>query len=488
MTFDPRADHTLDPADWEAFRALAHRMVDDSLDHQRTLSERRPWSPIPAEVRASLTGAPLPRDGVGAETAYEQFTREILPYTNGNRHPRFWGWIQGNGTPLGMMSDMLAAGMNAHMAGLDQSPKLVELQVIAWLAELMGFPKSSSGILQSGGTMANLIGLAVARHARAGFDVRALGVRGGPQLTVYASAEVHGWARRACEVLGLGADALRSVPVDDALRMEMGALRAAIAADRAAGHRPICVIGTAGTVNTAATDDLDAIADLCAAEGLWFHVDGAFGALARLSPELAPIVRGMERADSLAFDLHKWGYLPYEIACVLVRDAAAHRDTFAMAPSYLRDEGRGVIAGGIPFYERGIELTRNFKALKVWMSLRAQGVSAWTDLIEQNVAQARAFAERVVALPHVVLAAPVSLNVVAFRFAPPGVAPERADAITKEVLLRVQESGVGVPSGSQVGGRYVIRVACSNHRTRWSDFETLLAALPPLLTEAMAAV
>jgi aromatic-L-amino-acid decarboxylase len=479
-----RPEESLDPTDWPAFRALAHRMVDDSLDFLQTIGDRTPWQPMPSTVRDAITSESLPTKPQTAELAYDDFVTNVLPYTNGNRHPRFWGWIQGNGTPLGMMADMLAAGMNPHCAGLDQASKLVELQVISWLAELMGFPRDSSGVLVSGGTMANVLGLAVARHACAGFNVREMGMQGTTErLTVYASSEVHSWAQKAVELFGMGNSSLRRVPVDKDFRIRIDALRDMIAADRLAGCRPICVIGTTGTVNSGATDDLDALADLCAEQELWFHVDGAFGALARLVPALAPALKGMERADSLAFDLHKWMYLPYEVACVLVRDRAVHEATFSVTPSYLTDEGRGVIAGGLPFADRGIELTRNFKALKVWMSLKAEGVDKFARVIARNVEQARRFGERIVKVPNVVLSAPVSLNIVCFRVAPPAMSPEQQDALNKELLLRIQETGLAIPSGSRIGGRYILRVACSNHRSQWSDFEALAAGIEALVLE-----
>jgi aromatic-L-amino-acid/L-tryptophan decarboxylase len=470
-------DETLDPADWDELRALGHRMLDDMLDHLASLRSLPAWRPVPDAVRRSLA-EPLPGTGVGADAVYRQFVEQVLPYPTGNLHPRFWGWVQGTGTPLAMLADMLAAGLNSHMAGFQQAPALVEHQVLAWLVELMGMPRGTSGILNNGGTMANIIGLTVARNATAGFDVRERGLQGGhASMVAYCSTETHGWAQKGMELLGLGNEALRRVPADAQYRLDPALLRAAIAADRSAGLHPFCVIGTAGTVNTGAIDDLDALATLCAEERLWFHVDGAFGAMARLAPELRPLVAGVERADSLAFDLHKWMYLPFEVACTLVRDAGAHRGTFATAPSYLARTSRGVIAGGLPFADLGIDLSRSFKALKVWMSLKAHGVDTFGRMIGQNVRQARYLAALIEAHPELELLAPVPLNIVCFRYAPAGVPDAELNALNEEVLLRVQESGVAVPSGTVLGGRYAVRVAITNQRSRAEDFEMLVEAV-----------
>lgn len=476
-------EETFDPESWERFRALAHRMVDDTLDHLESLRERPAWQPIPAEVRR-VFDAPVPREGEGEEAAYEAFVRDVLPYPNGNLHPRFWGWVQGNGTPLGMMADMLAAAMNPHLAGFTQAPALVEAQVVRWLAGLLGFPETASGLLVTGGTMANILGLAVARHAKAGFDVRAEGLQGGgPRLVVYASSEMHGWLGRGVQLLGMGDRAFRRIPVDADFRMDLAALARAVEEDRAAGHRPICVAATAGTVNTGASDDLRAVAEFCRRQGLWFHVDGAFGALAYLSDELRPAVAGLEEADSLGFDLHKWGYLPFECACVLVRGAEAHRAAFAMTASYLAGAERGVISAGLPFADRGVDLTRGFKALKVWMSLRAYGVDKLVRVIEQNVRQARYLAARVEAHPELELLAPVPLNVVCFRYAPAGVPDETLDHVNAEVLLRLQERGIAVPSSTVLRGRFAIRAANVNHRSRREDFDALVEGVAALGAE-----
>jgi aromatic-L-amino-acid/L-tryptophan decarboxylase len=270
---------------------------------------------------------------------------------------------------------------------------------------------------------------------------------------------------------------VRRIPVAADYRMDTATLRESIAADRRNGHRPICVVANAGTVNTGAIDDLEGIADLCQKEHLWLHVDGAFGALACLSPRLRPLVAGVERADSVAFDLHKWMYLPFEVACILVRDAAAHREAFSVSASYLAESDRGVMAGGLPFADRGIELTRGFKALKVWLSLKACGIGAFARVIEQNVQQAAYLAELISNHPDLELVAPVPLNIVCFRFAPKDRTDAILDALNAEILLRLQESGIAVPSSTIIQGRFAIRVAIVNHRSRREDFDAIVAGV-----------
>jgi len=483
----PDDEETLDPKDWKAIRELGHRMLDDMLDYLSTVRDKPAWQPVPDEVRTHFRQS-LPNGPADLADVYEEFVRDILPYTNGNRHPRFWGWVQGNGTVLGMLADMLASGMNPHMAGFDQAPTLVEHQVLAWLTELMGMPEETSGILLGGGSMANVTALVVARHAKAGFNVREFGLQGNnePKLIMYGSTETHGWAQKAAELMGLGNQAFRRVAVDRQFRIDLDSLTQAVDEDRRAGHWPFCVIGNAGTVNTGAIDDLTALAQFCRKEDLWFHVDGAFGALARIAPPFASLVAGIEQADSVAFDLHKWIYLPFEVACLLVRDPKAHRDTFTMRPSYLAETSRGVIAGGLPFAERGLELTRSFRALKVWMSFKTHGIDAFARLIEQNVNQARYCAALIEADPDLELVAPVPLNIVCFRFAPKEANRETLNQVNEEILVRIQESGLAVPSGTRIGDKFALRVAITNHRTKTEDFDLIVKAVSKLGSEVLS--
>ena len=472
-----RAEETLDPHDWDAMRALAHRMVDDMMSHLETLRSRGPWQPIPDAVKARLR-ADVPLDPSPPESVYDDFRECVLPYPYGNFHPRFWGWVNGTGSPLAMMADMLASGLNPNCAGGEHAATYVEMQVLDWLRVMMGMPAGSDGLLVSGGSMANLLGLTAARNRMAAGDVRQAGVWGLPaRMTLYCSSETHHSVRKAAELLGLGAGAVRTVPVDDAYRVRIADLRSAIQIDRRAGDAPFCIVGNAGTVNTGATDDLDALAELCAEEGLWFHVDGAFGAFARLSPALGASVSGVARADSLAFDLHKWMYLPMDVGCVLFRDGAVPAESFAVGTSYLAASDRGLLPKMGHFSDRGIELSRSFRALKAWMSLKAHGTRTLGRLVEQNVAQAAYLARRVEAEPELELLAPAPLNVVCFRYRAPDLDDATLDDLNVEVLARLHEQGIAVPSATRLRGRFALRVAITNHRSRREDFDALVDAV-----------
>ncbi|HEX6643790.1 MAG TPA: pyridoxal-dependent decarboxylase [Gemmatimonadales bacterium] len=476
MTDTPRPEQSLDPESWDAMRALGHRMVDDMLDYLRDVRERPIWQPVPEAARAALA-RPLPRTPESPEAVYDDFVEHVLPYPMGNIHPRFWGWVIGTGTPLGALAEFLAATMNPNVGGGDHGASWVEAQVLDWCKEIVGFPKEASGLLVSGGSMANLLGLAVARNARAGYDVRKAGVRGaaGP-LTVYGSAEIHSSIQKTVELLGLGHDALRLIPVNDAFEMDLGALEDAIARDRAAGCVPVAIVGSAGTVNTAAFDDLAALAGIAEREGIWYHVDGAFGAIAALDPGLRPRLAGMGRADSVAFDLHKWMYVPYDAGCILVRDAAVHRGTFTLTPGYLARARGGVAAGEVWPSDFGIELSRGFRALKIWMSIREHGADRYGEMVRQNVEQARHLERLVRAQPELELLAPVPLNIVCFRYRGDGTLSDpELDAFNDELLVRIHEEAVAVPSAASIRGRKAIRVAITNHRTRREDLELLVA-------------
>jgi aromatic-L-amino-acid/L-tryptophan decarboxylase len=459
----------LDPDDWSAMRALGHRMLDDMIDHLRTVRERPVWQPMPAALRGELR-AKLPETAEAPESIYEEFQRLVLPYATGNTHPRFMGWVHGGGNAMGVLAEMLAAGLNANLGGRNHAPVEVERQVVAWAAEMVGMPPETSGLLVTGSSMANLIAVLVARRAALGPSVRTRGIAGA-RLAAYASTAAHGCIPRAFDVAGLGSDSLRLIPVDEAGRMCLPALVDAVARDRAEGFTPFLVAGTAGSVDVGAVDDLTGIAAFCAEQGLWFHVDGAFGALAALSPRYQGLLAGIERADSLAFDFHKWAQVPYDAGCVLVRDPSAQLATFAQTLNYLRREERGLAGGDIWPCDLGPDLSRGFRALKVWMTLKAYGRPGLAGVVESCCDVARHLEARVRAEPALELLAPATLNIVCFRVRADA---EESDRFNREIVADLQESGIAAPSTTVLNGRLAIRAAIVNHRARREDADMLV--------------
>jgi aromatic-L-amino-acid/L-tryptophan decarboxylase len=471
---DHHVEETLDPADWAADGDLAHRIIDDSIRHLAGLRDRPAWQPMPDDVRAGFQ-AQLPEQPAPLEQVYAEVVRTILPYAMGSTHPRFWAWYMGSGNFTGALADFLAAIEGSNLGGGNTAAVQVDLQVVGWFRAMMGFPETASGTLTSGGSMANLVALTVARNAMAGVDVRSEGITDLPQpLQFYASDQVHSCHYKALEGLGLGRRALHVIPTDGAFRMDIAALEQAIANDRAAGLRPACVIATAGTTNTGALDDLRAIGAICQRDGIWMHVDGCIGALLKLSPVHSDLVSGIEAADSIALDPHKWLHAPFEAGCALIRDGKRHFDAFAMHPDYLEQKPRGV-ASGVFLADYGYELSRGFKALKIWMALKQHGSAKFGRLIDQNIAQAAFLAGLIEAEPALELMAPVSINIVCFRHRHPEGTEDAHVALNTEIMLRIQESGLAVITDTKVHGAHCLRVAINNHRTRRADLELVLA-------------
>ena len=472
------SEETLDPEDWESLRVLGHRMVDDVFECMKTVRERAVWRHPPDDLRTKFA-EPLPLGPRPPEQVYEEFSQHVRPYPVGSDHPRFWGWVCGTGTAIDALAEFLAASMNTNTGGGEMhSAYFVEKQVLSWIKEMLGFPRDASGILTSGGSAANLVGLAVACNAKTDFDLRVEGWREARHpMVLYASQEAHSSVQKAVELIGLGSKALQLVPVNEAFQIDLEALRNQIARDRTEGRLPFCVVGAAGTTNTGAIDDLDALADVCSDEGLWFHVDGAFGAWAALAPHAKQKVAGMERADSLALDLHKWMYMPLEIGCILVRSEEAHRKAFSLTPAYLAHGGggRGMTGGNLPWFsDYGPQLSRQFRALKAWMSLKVHGSEKYRRLIQQNVDQADYLARLVQSEPELELSAPVALNIVCFRYVKQGLDPEQVNKLNEHIVMTLQEQGVVVVSGTTVSGQYVLHVANVNHRSRREDFDILV--------------
>jgi aromatic-L-amino-acid decarboxylase len=463
-------DHaSLDPADWRHLRAQGHRMLDDMFDYVENIRDRPVWQPMADKDRARFCEG-VPRRPADLGAVHKEFLRDILPFAAGNVHPGFMGWVQGAGTPVGMLAEILAAGLNANLGGRDQAPVEVERQITGWVREIFGFPESATGLFVTGTSMANLIAVIIARDRALGFEVRQHGVAAEKQrLTAYASSAAHGCIAKAMDLCGLGSDALRLIPTDGRQRMKLEALEAAICEDLEAGRSPFLAVGTAGTVDTGAIDDLARIAGLCGKHKLWFHVDGAYGALAKLAPDLAPRLDGIERADSLAFDFHKWGQVPYDAGYILVRDGDLHRNAFATAAAYLRHASRGLAAGTAWPCDFGPDLSRGFRALKVWFTLKVYGTDALGAMIARTCGLARYLESLIAGTPELELLAPVELNIVCFRYR-----AEDSDRLNEQIVVALQESGIAAPSTTRIGGRLAIRAAIVNHRTNRAEIEALV--------------
>jgi glutamate/tyrosine decarboxylase-like PLP-dependent enzyme len=487
MSADDRADLERRDAPLEmspeAFREAGHRMVDELADFLGSIRER-PVAPdlTPSEVRALLPQGGLPEEGQDPRELLAETVPLVLDRSLLNGHPRFFGYITSSATPIGALADLLAAAVNPNMGGWQLSPLASEIegQCVRWIAEMLGFPAGAGGLLVSGGNMANFVGFLAARRAKCPEEVRSAGLdAAGGRLIAYVSKETHTWIQKAADLFGHGTDAIRWIDVDDRQRMDLDALRRQIHEDRAAGHRPFLVVGTAGSVGTGAVDPLPGLAAIACEEDLWFHVDGAYGAFAAIVPEVAAELEGMAEADSIACDPHKWLYAPLEAGCTLVRDPEALPNAFSYTPSYYRFTGEDE-EPRINYYEQGFQNSRGFRALKVWLGLRQAGRAGYLRAIRDDIRLAGELARAVGAEPRLELASR-ELSIVSFRYVPDELRPggggarveRKLNELNEELLRRLKDSGEAFLSNVSLGGRFLLRACIVNFRTSLEDVEAL---------------
>ncbi|MGB0903024.1 pyridoxal phosphate-dependent decarboxylase family protein [Halocynthiibacter sp.] len=452
----------LDPEDAEVFRMQAHKMLDACLDQLEKAADR-PWQAPPEDIDQRFD---IQANGRDVGDIVSQIQMDVLPYHGGNTHGRFWGWVQGSGLGSDLIAAMASSVVNANLGGRNHAANHMERAVVDWTRRKMGFPEGASGLLVAGTSQATVISFQAAR-LRVLKDLRAQG-QGDVRLIAYAGAGVHNATRKALELLGIGADNLRLVPLKDH-KIDAQILAQMVQADRANGAVPFLLVGTAGSVDIGAFDDLNALADVAATERLWLHVDGAFGAWTRIAD--APyraLTDGIERADSIALDFHKWMYVGYDCGMVLMRDELEHRAAFAARPAYLQGADRG-LAGGEPWYtDYGIDLSRGNRALKVWCALEIYGETAFSDAITGNCQLASMMAGEVAKQPMMALGVDVISNICVFT-ARADLPADIQSALNKGIAQNLQESGEAVFSTTDIDGITMLRAAITNHRTRPDD-------------------
>lgn len=475
----------LDPADWVAYRDTAAGFLQHLLEWVQHAPARPVWQEIPPSLKSQITDEVLPIDGEEISSICREFIDRILPYGPGNLHPRFFGWVNGAGTPTGILSEMASATLNANLGGRDHSAVYIERCVLNWCKEIFGFSSASSGILTSGTSMATLCALAIARTTAVG-DIRRSGLqRHARQLVAYTSAEAHISVTKAIELLGIGRDNLRLIPTDASFQMDLSALERAIKKDLAENRQPFAVVGTIGTVNTGAIDDCVEISRICRKYDLWFHIDGAFGAWASLTEDHSSLRDGIACSDSIAADFHKWLHVPYDGGCLLVKDERVHYETFSTSQPYLARTGRGLGAGHPWFCDYGPELSRGFRGLKVWFLLKEKGIGRVSSSIAKNCAQAKFLEEMVQLSPSLELMAPTQLNIVCFRYNDYDSDDGELNKINSEIVTRLQESGLAAPSTTILHGKLAIRVSIVNHRTSIEDLESLISYVERIAAEPL---
>jgi len=456
----------------EEMRAMGYRVVDMIVEHldalpDKPLTRRSDRATLEARLRI-----PPPLDGSNGLAALDELERDVLNTMMHPDHPRYFAFIPGPGNYVSALADALASGFNIFAGTwLEASaPAEIELVTIDWLRQACGLPDTAGGLYVSGGSMANLTGLAVARQIR--LDGRTEGA------VVYCSDQTHSSIERGLRTLGFGPEQLCTIPSDADYRFDLEALRFAIDRDFGAGLIPFCVVGTAGTTNTGSVDPLCALADLCAERSLWFHVDGAYGAAAALSPHGKTLMEGVDRADTLVLDPHKWLFQPFDMGCLIARESGWLESTFGTVPEYLRDTH--VEGGEVNFWERGIQLTRSFRALKLWLSVKVFGWSAFRRAIERGFELAQLTEAAVRMRPNWEVVTRAQLSIVTFRCAPPELDEQEVDQLNRDLVNDMIVDGTAMISSTVLRGQTVLRMCTMNPRATDDDIEQTIARLAEL--------
>ena len=470
----------------DEFRKLGHQLVDRIAGFLDGLPQRPVTTDESPQAMRKLLGPDiLPERGSPANDLMDEAADLLFEHSLFNGHPRFWGYITASAAPIGALADLLAAAVNPNVGASVLSPiaSEIEAQTIRWIADMIGYPRTCGGLLVSGGNMANFVCFLAARKSRVTWDLKAEGLSAGNQrLVAYVSKETHTWIDKAAELFGLGAKSVRWIPTNANQKMDMDALEKQIIADRADNHLPFLVVGTAGTVSTGAIDPLPEIAAICRKYNLWFHVDGAYGAPAAALPDASPELVGLREADSIALDPHKWLYSPLEAGCALVLDPHHLVEAFSHHPAYYSFDGLREDPP-INYYELGLQNSRGFRALKVWLGLRQVGLEGYIQMIGDDIALAQALFKAVGTHPEL-QAVTQNLSITTFRFVPLGLPndPTAVEAylnkLNAELLNRVQKGGQAFISNAVVKGQYLLRACIVNFRTTLSDVE----ALPEIVT------
>jgi glutamate/tyrosine decarboxylase-like PLP-dependent enzyme len=474
----------------EEIRKLGYHTVDLIVDYFKNINKTQLTPSLTLEQMIKLLDEPLPYDEQNPQSVLNECEEKIIPNAIRIGNPRLLGWILASGTVIGSFADGLASAINQNVTVSGSGvATAVELLVINWIKEILGYDSNAAGILVSGGSIANLTGLAVGRNVKANFDVLKEGMQQNKNMVFYASEETHISVSKAAGILGIGRDNIRLIKVDENFCLDVKDLNDKITQDQKLGKHPFAVVATAGTVNTGAIDPLDPIADICQKYNLWFHVDAAYGGFAALSPDLKPLLRGISRADSIAINPHKWLFIPYEAGCVLVKNPKHLKDTFTVNADYVHlDDNKKSSNYDIDFSDYGLQLSRDFRALKIWMSLKQYGVKKYSKIINQNVNCAKLLAALVEESSSFILANSVNLSIVCFQYTPEDLKQrypkEKTESylnqLNQEIIKSMRADARILLSSTIIKNKFVLRACIVNYRTTKQDIKTILKIIKEL--------